>query len=271
MQASADIHAPALHCRLLVVAGGKGGVGTTTIALNLAAMLSARGTRTLLVDAPPRRGDIAAMCGIDERENVADVLSGRRTVREVMQRGPHGLWLLPGGWSTPEETLRGGLPLGRLVNQLRSSGEFAQLVLVDVGAGLGPTQRMFWSAADEILVVTTGDSVAIMDTYAAIKLLAPGQAGVSLRLIVNQAGSRDSAGDVSRRIAAACSRFLGRSIGFAGHVPQDAAIPLAARDVQLMNDFAPGAAATLCLEDIAGTLAHGNEASTPHRPAMGVA
>src|SRR5690242_7407599 len=77
--------------KLVVVAGGKGGVGTTTAAVQLGLSLARLGTRPVLVDADLRGGDMATLCGLDAHESVADVLAGRLTVHEVMQRGPLGV------------------------------------------------------------------------------------------------------------------------------------------------------------------------------------
>ena len=85
--------------RLLVLSGGKGGVGVTTLAVNLSVALSRRGNRVVLVDADLYRADVATLCGLEERGNVADVLSARRDIHEVLQRGPAGIQVVPGLWA----------------------------------------------------------------------------------------------------------------------------------------------------------------------------
>ncbi len=85
---------------LLTVTGGKGGVGTTTIAINLATALAAAGKRPLLIDADPRGGDAALRCRIQERYTLTDLLAGRRTWAEVTERAPGGVQLVAGArWS----------------------------------------------------------------------------------------------------------------------------------------------------------------------------
>src|SRR3989304_8316814 len=99
--------APApLRPTLLVVAGGKGGVGTTTLAVNLAVALAQRGRRTVLVDADPDTADAAILCRLPEHHTVADVLAPRRAPAEALQPVPGGRRVLPrargpapgGGW-----------------------------------------------------------------------------------------------------------------------------------------------------------------------------
>lgn len=81
---------------LLAVAGGKGGVGTTTAAVKLAEALTQAGQRTLLIDADPRGGNAAMLCGIEERYSLADVLSGRRRLADAVETAVSGLRLMAG-------------------------------------------------------------------------------------------------------------------------------------------------------------------------------
>lgn len=88
-------HAPQRPA-LLVVTGGKGGVGTTTVSLKLAEVLTRAGKRVLLVDADPRGGNAALLCGIEERHSLADVLAGRSTLAEAVETAPGGVQLIAG-------------------------------------------------------------------------------------------------------------------------------------------------------------------------------
>ncbi|MDZ7616827.1 MAG: P-loop NTPase, partial [Patescibacteria group bacterium] len=82
---------PGLRPRLVVVAGGRSGVGTTTMALNLAVAMAQRGTRAALIDADSSSGDVAMLCRLDDAHSLADVLAGRATVAEALQPGPGGI------------------------------------------------------------------------------------------------------------------------------------------------------------------------------------
>jgi MinD-like ATPase involved in chromosome partitioning or flagellar assembly len=92
------------------------------------------------------------------------------------------------------------------------------MVILDTGSGLTDNTRRFWAAADQILVVTTADSASVMDAYAAIKVLAPGEPGIAIRLVANQCDVHQAA-EVHQRIDRACQRFLALKVDLAGHVP----------------------------------------------------
>jgi flagellar biosynthesis protein FlhG len=207
--------------RLVVLAGGKGGVGTTTLAVKLSMALAQLGKRVVLVDAALHRGDVAPLCGLHEDDNVADVLSARRTVHEVLQRGPAGIQIVPGAWAPSRPPENTPVAQQRLIQQLRDLGRHADIVLLDAGSGAGDTTRRYCQAADRGLLITTPEPVSIMDTYAAVKALSAESVSPPLEIVVNRAADAEQAQRVLARIDASSRRFLGRAIQAAGFVPED--------------------------------------------------
>ncbi len=210
--------------QLVAISGSKGGVGTTTLALNLSVALAQQGRRVVLADLDLCRADVALLCGIEERRNVCDVLAARRTVDEVLQPGPAGVRILPGAWAVAETLDPSSGAHQRLLDQLTTLGRCADVVVLDVGNGPSEIARRCWHTADRVLLVTTPDAVSVMDAYATIKvLLADGQLP-EIGLIVNRAESADSATNIHRRVAVSCQRFLGLAVDAAGHVPTAGAV-----------------------------------------------
>jgi flagellar biosynthesis protein FlhG len=228
-QWAAEIEPASDAPRTIVVSAGKGGVGTTTIAVNMAVAMARQGCRTVLVDADFSGADAALLCGIESRDTIADVLSGRRSVHEVLQPGPAGIQFLPGIWSP------GSIPdcsppaQQRLLRELDQLGRHADVVVLDAGSGLNHVVQRFWQAADEVLVVTTIEAVAIMDAYAAIKLFLADRPSVAVRTVVNQSPQQDVAVGVHARIAQACQRFLDKRTHRGGSIPWDSAVAVANR------------------------------------------
>jgi len=204
----------------IVVAGGKGGVGTTTVAINLAAELAQGGRRTILIDAAPN-ADVAAMLDVDvdRGATLADVLSGACSAADAVRGGPAGILLLAGEWVAERTTARWNRPLDRLCDRLPSLDSRADVLVIDVGSSVSPWWPRLWSQATLVLLVATPDDVAVVDSYATIKHGLPDE-DVDLRVLVNQCSDTASATDVQSRLAAACRRFLGRAIGRAPLVPR---------------------------------------------------
>ena len=243
--------------KLVVVAGAKGGVGTTTVAVHLSAALAREGHRVVLVDADFVGPDVSGLCGFDEAHGAADVLAGRRTVHEVLVRGPLGMQVLPASRERVDPNDCTPQAQERLLAQLAALGAHADYVLIDAGSGSGRVMKRFWEAADGVLLVTHADSVAVMDAYAVIKLIcgeSPPRA--ALCALANCVTDDAMGDDVHARLDRACRRFLGFGIDAIGNVPFDPCVPRAAAETRSSAALAtpPTAAATTAFERLAAEL-----------------
>lgn len=214
--------------RLIALAGGKGGVGVTTLAIQLAQALARDGRRTLLIDADAQRPDVATYCGLPDGYSVADVLSGRRTLHEAIRLGPAGIQILPGASPLGRATQWTTASQERFIADLRSLGMHADVALLDVGSACDAVSHRFWQAADEVLLVTTPDPVAVLDAYAAVKSFWTGGGMTPVASLVNQATDDAEATSVHERLRQACRRFLGAELAEAGTVPADSSLAYAA-------------------------------------------
>lgn len=240
--------------RLLAVSGGKGGVGATTVAMNLAATLARRAYRTGLVDADPQ-GDAAVRCRLQERYTLADVLSGRRTVREALVRGPAGMLVLPGVWESEQVLESSASAQDRLVQQLQGIADQVDCLVVDTGDGRGRLVRRIWQAADLALVVTTPELDSLMAAYNSIKTLSAGLDQLPIATLVTMAANATMAEDTHLRLARACLRFLGIRLQSAGYLASDAEVLLATGMNELFSVTSPNGAAARQLGRLADTLA----------------
>lgn len=240
--------------RLVALSGGKGGVGASTLAVNLAIAAAQQAARVVLVDADLYRADVAALCGLGETDNVADVLAARRDIHEILQLGPGGIQVACGAWAPDAVTLCTEHAQERLLRQLKTLGRHADLILLDVGHGGGEVLRRFWRAADEIVVVTTPDQLAVMDAYATLKSALPRNSTIPIRLVVNQAPSLAVTADVHGRIDQSCRRFLDRNVQLLGGIPCDERVPHAASSGVPLLIESPDSGAALEIERLAALL-----------------
>lgn len=251
----------------VVVCGGKGGVGTTTTAVNLSAALAREGQRVVLVDADFAGPNVATMCGLDEPNGVADVLAGRRTVHEVLVRGPLGMQVLPALRERTDPQDCTPQAQDRLLGQLEALGPHADYVLIDAGSGSGRIMRRFWDAADAVLLVTHADSVAVMDAYTVVKLVcgenSPRAAICAVANCVTDAAMGD---DVHARLDRACRRFLGFGVEAIGNVPFDPCVPRAASEQRLPVTSAPADSAASSAYDRLAVALQRQLATTPDSP-----
>jgi flagellar biosynthesis protein FlhG len=209
-----------LGARLLVLSGGRPGVGATLLALKLAEVLANEALRVLLIDADLYRADIADQCQLTAAHNIHDVLRGQKTIHEVLQRGPAGIQIAAGAASVEARASATDRAIQRLIRQLPTLAKHADWLIVDAGNQPTELAARLWSIADDLLLVTAPDVVAVMDTYALIKtLISKHTPHRSVSLVVNQSPDDATALDVHRRIDQSCRRFLGLAIGFCGSVP----------------------------------------------------
>jgi flagellar biosynthesis protein FlhG len=245
--------------RLIVFSGGKGGVGVSTLAIGISISLVDQGLRVVLIDADLYRADVAPLCDLPERGHVGDILSARRDIHEVLERGPGGILVVPGVWAPDHEIPFSQHAQHRFIKQIHSLGRHVDLVLMDVGSASAEAVHRFWHAAEEVVMVTTPDSVSVMDCYATLKTATgSGVAPPLIRLIVNKVAGTQEAEDVHQRVEQSAQRFLGRQIPLLGAVPQDPAITEAMQaktPVRLTESTSPAAASLNALATalVAGT------------------
>lgn len=212
---------PPTH-RRLVIAGGRPGVGATTWTLAVGLTLAREGQRVVLVDADLARGDLTAACDVRPQGHLADVLAGRRTVHETLVLGPDGSQVLPGAAGAAVRDSVGRRAIQRLVRQLEQLQPHADWLVVDAGNQPSELAAALWTLADRLLVVTSPEAAAVMDTYALIKtMLSGGSVPDWIGLAVNHVADPQVAADVHRRIDLSCRRFLGLTVQLAAVVPHD--------------------------------------------------
>ena len=207
--------------QLIAVAGGRAGVGVTTVAVNLAVGFALSGRRTVLVDVDLERPGVAAGCRLDTRYTVADVLAGRRSLHEVLERGPGGIQVVTGPVRRALAPDCSPAALRGLLGQLAELGAHADVVVLDIGSGINRTTQAFWQAADRLLVVTMPELGSLLDSYAAIKLFADSRADKIVATLVNQAPTAEVALDAHERLTRTCRGHLGMRLTSAGWLPSD--------------------------------------------------
>jgi flagellar biosynthesis protein FlhG len=206
----------------VVVAGGRPGVGATTLAVQLAAALAQDALRVVLIDADLYRADVAARCALTGPLGIGDVLAGRKSIHEAIQRGPAGMQVLAGTASAEARASLTQRTMQRLFRQLKSLAPHADWLLIDAGNQPSELAARLWTAATRVALVTSPDAVAVMDSYAMVKTLLSRQPlRPLLELVVNQAEGEPAARDVHHRIDQSCRRFLGLTVGYGGHLPAD--------------------------------------------------
>jgi flagellar biosynthesis protein FlhG len=220
--------------QVIAVTGGKGGVGKTTLAANVAIELARGGAATLLVDLDLGLANVDVLLGLSPERSVEDALAGRCELGDCVVAGPAGLSVLPAASGAAELARLDGGRRARFVDALDRLSRGYGFVIGDSGAGIGPDVLAFAALAEVVLVVTTPDPAALTDAYGLIKALEATSTEAELdlptpELVLNQVTGVAEAEDLAAKLAAVCRRFLARAPRLAGWMPRSSRIAEACR------------------------------------------
>ena len=157
--------------KIIAVTSGKGGVGKTTVSLNLAIAIAARGQRTLLLDADLGLGNVHVFAGIAPRGSMMDLVEGRQSAQNLLTPGPGNIQVLCGSSGSARLADLPPESIARLGHELAALGEAFDVMIIDTGAGISSQVTRFLAMADEIVVVTTPNIAATLDAYGVIKVM----------------------------------------------------------------------------------------------------
>ena len=260
--------APALRlarktAHTIAIASGKGGVGKTSIAVNLAILLARRGQRVTLLDADLGTANVDVMLNQQNRWDLSHVIAGQKSIAEVAREIEPGLTLVAGASGLADVADLSSLQRVKLINQLATLDERSDLLLIDCGAGISQNVVAFARAADEILVVVTPEPTSMTDSYALIKRLALAGSPPRIGLVMNQVETQAEARDAFKRISQTIERFLGLRVNLVGQVLRDSSLPSAIRQrIPLVVRY-PRCPAAACLAMLANGVAERAGRSLP--------
>ncbi|MDP9292039.1 MAG: P-loop NTPase [Verrucomicrobiota bacterium] len=207
--------------RLFAVTSGKGGVGKTTIAVNVAIAFAQQGLRTLLFDADLGMANVHIYAGVNPTATLVDVVDRRANLSDVIVPGPCGIQVVCGGSGVGRLTDLSAPVLEALGRELlRVAADFDALV-IDTGAGISASVMQFLGIVQEVIVVATPNLAAILDAYGVIKCMSENRIGARIHLLINQAATTNEAVRVQERIAGCASRFLQTSLNDLGFLLRD--------------------------------------------------
>lgn len=255
--ASAPQCGPARLARTVAVASGKGGVGKSTVALGIAMAAAERGVRTALVDADLGLANLDLLCGIRAPRTAADWLAGRARLAECFVTVAPRLWLLPGASGLARMADLDAPRRERLLEGLARVSAHVQLVVVDLGAGIGAGTLDIAASADRLLLVASPEPTSLADAYgfakACVRDARRGPDGWACASTM----CRDPAEghDATSRLSNAARAHLSIELECVGAVPLDAAVPDAVRARVPLLSRAPACPAARAIRAIEGRLA----------------
>lgn len=243
--------------RIITVTSGKGGVGKSNVTLNFALSLQQLGCRTLVFDADIGMANIDVLIGSSSPYNLAHVLHGTKTLRDIIQIGPGGLHYVPGGSGLQDLLDMPVEQIDSFLAEMDTMSEQYDVILFDTGAGLSKETLRFIMAADETWIVTTPEPTAIADAYAVLKLVSGLGHNAPLRLIVNRASDWKEGTQTADRLTSVSERFLNRSLPVLGYIYDDPHVMQAVKKQEPFTILYPQCRASSQIRELARVYTQG--------------
>jgi len=240
--------------QVIGVASGKGGVGKTTVAVNLAAALGMRGHRVLLLDADLGMANAQVALGVRSPLNISHLLAGEKTLQEMLVNAAPGVQLVPGASGLRDMAALDMSQVATIIHAFDELQESVDYLIVDVAAGISPSVLTFMAACQRRIVVLQDQPAAIADAYGLIKVMTQDQDLDEIYLVANAVQGDAHGQQLSQFVNDVTMKFLGCTIKYLGCVGADESVQQAQRKYRSVVDFAPSSRAASDLRRLAQAL-----------------
>ena len=207
--------------KVISVASGKGGVGKTLTAVNIAVSARRMGKSVLILDGDLGLSNVDVVLGLQARYNIFDIIEERVSLKEIIIECPLGIHVIPSGSGISQLTELTRLQRVQLMEQIAGIDQNYDLLIIDTGAGISSGVLHLNAMADKIIVVTTPEPHAMTDAYAFIKVMHEEYGRSNACLLVNMVKSKDEGQMISSRICEVARKFLKVEVEQLGSVPFD--------------------------------------------------
>jgi len=217
-----DTFSPLPRPKVIAITSGKGGVGKTNVAGNLAVACQRLGKKVLIFDADLGLANIDIIFGLNPKHTIAEVIKGEKELSQIIVTGPEGVAVMPASSGVQElANLTEGQKIN-LLNEFDTLNNNFDILLIDTGAGISSNVIYFNLAAQERIVIVTPEPTSITDAYALMKVMFRQHGTKSFLLLVNMVEDEKEARSVYQNLSKVVARFMGGiSIDYAGFIPWD--------------------------------------------------
>ncbi len=203
----------------IAVSSGKGGVGKTSVSVNLAITLQKLGKRVAVFDADFGMANAHILMGVNPDLTLADALAGDKPISDVACKGPNGVMLVSGGTGLVEMLSVNPTERYQTIRMMDDLREDIDILLVDVPAGANDNSISFLAASDHVIVVLVGEPTSFLDAYSLIKAAHLETGLRDFTIVVNMVSSEAEANSHFEKFNRIVTQFLDVKLRYGGHVP----------------------------------------------------
>lgn len=244
--------------RVVTVTSGKGGVGKSNLAVNLAIQLSRMGKRVVVLDADFGLANVEVMLGIRPRYTLADLIFHGKNLSEIITMGPENIGFISGGSGMQELTNLTKEQIIYLTKKLSELDDFMDVIIVDTGAGIGAAVLEFITASSEVLLVATPEPTSITDAYALLKTLDRKQEfsdkETILKFVANRVNNENEGRELFQKFNEVIEKFLDLKLEYLGSILQDSNVSKAVIQQKPITVLYPNSNAAISYHRIGSNL-----------------
>jgi flagellar biosynthesis protein FlhG len=230
--------------QIIGIASGKGGVGKTTVSANLAIALASLGKKVMVFDADLGLANAQLALGCRAPFNFSHVMSGEKTLQEIIVDGPMGVKLVPGASGIQHMASLNQVETAGIIQSFSEIEDELDYFIVDLAAGLSDTVMTFLSACQHRFIVLKNEPSSIADAYATIKVMIQDYDLEAISLIPNSVSSQAEGERLFGSINSVIQNFLGRQVNYLHSISEDEMVLRSIKASQPLLTYAPASTAT---------------------------
>ena len=238
---------------VIAVSSGKGGVGKTTLTVNMGIAMASQGKNVCLFDADTNLANINILLRETPLYTLQHVLDGEKTIADIVVRS-HGISLVPGASGITDFSSLDKRAQLRLLRALSELEHQYDVILVDTSAGIHDNVLDFIQAAQQMIVVVTPEPTSLTDSFSLLRMLRKRQYRKRINVVVNQAESELGARKVFKRFSGAVAKYIGYHPAYLGYVSRDPLVSSAVCSQVPVQVYRPQTLASLCFDRLGRSL-----------------
>lgn len=213
------------QARVLTVTAGKGGVGKSSISINLALALQSQGNKVVILDGDLGLANIDVMLGLYAKKTIEDVLFGECHLNDILLQGPKGIQIIPSVSGIETMASLSKQQHAGLIDAFNELACEMDYLIIDTAAGISDSVLSFIRSSQEVLVVVCDEPTSIMDAYALIKIMHKHYKVNRFNIVSNFTKSNNEGAGLFKKLYRVSEKFLDVSLNYLGDVPYDSALP----------------------------------------------
>lgn len=237
--------------RVYAVTSGKGGVGKTNVSVNLGISLVESGHSVALLDADMGLANVDILLGLQPKYNLSHVLTGERTLEEIIVTAPGGLKVVPASSGIQKMTELSSMEQAAIIRAFSEISADIDVLIVDTAAGISSSVVDFARACQEVIVVVCDEPASLTDAYAFIKLLNRDYGIYRFRVIPNMVENSVHGQDLFTKLCKVTDRYLDVTLTLLGSIPQDQYLRKAVQKQSSVVQAFPGSPSAQAFRNLA--------------------